>query len=217
MKKLFTLFAAIILSITALTGCDQKPDDPGTPPPNVLDPSISQGDPDNNSADAPAADSSVNGTGGESTESIVPRGSGVLENAVSVRIGNDGRKDWYINMYDNAASQTMLGYLTSSELRFPTYNYDEENGFAAQSVRGTYSRDDEITAEDVKAGELYLFSDRQLRLYFKDCAGVNITATPVGYFAETEGLADAVIGAYTSNLGDPWGVDVYFNITKRIS
>ena len=195
MKKLITLFTAILLSITALTGCDSKPNDPGTPPSNVINPGNS-----NNA-----------GSGTQSSDS-----GKILENAVSVRIGNGGKKDWYINMYDNAASRTMLGYLSGSEMRFPTYNYDGEHGFVSQSVRGSYTRDDEITVEDVKAGELYLFNGGQLRFYFKDSAGVNITATPIGYYVETDGLADAVTDAYTSNIGDVWNVDVYFNIRKRI-
>ena len=195
MKKLVTLFTAILLSITALTGCDSKPNDPGTPPSNVINPG------NFNNA----------GSGTQSSDN-----GKILENAVSVRIGNGGKKDWYINMYDNAASRTMLGYLSSSEMRFPTYNYDGEHGFVSQSVRGSYTRDDEITVEDVKAGELYLFSGGQLRFYFKDSAGVDITATPIGYYVETDGLADAVTDAYTSNIGDVWHVDVYFNIRKRI-
>ena len=202
-----------------LTGCKSKPDDPGTPPSEVISPNTSQGNSDNNSVSTPATDSTGGDTqsaDSESTENVSSHGGEVLENAVSVRIGNGGRKDWYINMYDNAAAQTMLGYLTRSELRFPTYNYDEENGYVSQSVRGSYTRDDEVTVADVKTGELYLFSGGQLRFYFKDCEGVNITATPIGYYVETEGLADAVIDAYTANLGDTWGVDVYFNITKRI-
>ena len=59
-------------------------------------------------------------------------------------------------------------------------------------------------------------SGGQLRFYFKDMAGANITATPIGYYADTEGLTDAVIDAYESNKGDTWGVDVYFVITKTI-
>ena len=196
MKKLFALLVA--LSVTALAGCNSKPDDPGTPPSEVISPNSSQGNSDNNSVSTPADDSTGSDT--QSTGNVTAHGGEVLENAVSVRIGNGGRKDWYINMYDNAASQTMLGYLTRSELRFPTYNYDEENGYVSQSVRGSYTRDDEVTVADVKTGELYLFSGGQLRFYFKDCEGVNITATPIGYYVETEGLADAVIDAYTSNL-----------------
>ena len=198
MKKLVTLFTAVILSITALTGCDSKPNDPGTPPSNVIDPG------------------NINNTGNTGSGTQSSDSGKILENAVSVRIGNGGKKDWYINMYDNAASRTMLGYLSSSEMRFPTYNYDGEHGFVSQSVRGSYTRDDEITVEDVKAGELYLFSGGQLRFYFKDSAGVDITATPRGYYVETDGLADAVTDAYTSNIGDVWHVDVYFNIRKRI-
>ena len=97
--------------------------------------------------------------------------SDILENAVSVRIGRDGKTDWSVDMYNNDAAETMLGYLSG-------------------------------------AG--------QLRFYFKDVEGANITATPVGYYIDTEGLADAVKEAYESNLGDTWGVDVYFWITKTI-
>ena len=210
MKKFIALFTAAALCVTLLAGCDPQPQDPGTPPLDVISPNSSQGNPDNNST-GNNTDSTADSPGGAD-----PNRVDILENAVSVRIGNGGKKDWYINMYDNAAAQTMLGYLTRSELRFPTYNYDEENGYVSQGVRGSYTRDDEVTVANVRTGELYLFSGGQLRFYFKDCEGVNITATPIGYYVETEGLADAVIDAYTKNLGDTWGVDVYFNITKRI-
>ena len=216
MKKFVALFTAAALSVTLLAGCDSQPQNPGTPPSDVLGHGNSQGNSASNSAGNNTNSASDISTA-DSPGGVAPNRVDILENAVSVRIGNGGKKDWYINMYDNAATQTMLGYLTRSELRFPTYNYDEENGYVSQSVRGSYTRDDEVTVANVKTGELYLFSGGQLRFYFKDCEGVNITATPIGYYVETEGLADAVIDAYTKNLGDTWGVDVYFNITKRIN
>ena len=198
MKKVIVLMTALLaVGMLCLTGCDSQTDDPGTPPPDVINPG---GDPG----------SSQSGNSGTAYE------GDILENAVSVRIGQGSQKAWQVDMYNNAAAGTMLGYLSGSGLLFPTYTYEEEQGFVAQSVRGSYTRDDEATVADVKAGELYLFSGGQLRLYFKDAEGVNITATPVGRFAETEGLTEAVIEAYESNLGDTWGVDVYFVITKNI-
>ena len=198
MKKIIVLMAVLLtVSMLALTGCDSQTENPGTPPPDVINPS---GDPGN----------SQSGNSGTAYEGEI------LENAVSVRIGQGESKDWSINMYNNAAAVTMLDYLSGSPLLFPTYTYEEEQGFVAQNVRGSYARDDETTVADVKAGELYLFSGGQLRLYFKAMEGANITATPVGRFAETEGLTEAVIEAYESNLGDTWGVDVYFVITKNI-
>ena len=198
MKKVIVLMTALLaVGMLALTGCDSPAENPGTPPPDVINPSSNPG-------------SSQSGSSGTAYE------GDILENAVSVRIGRDGRKDWPVNMYNNDAAVTMLGYLSGSELMFPTYTYEEEQGFVAQNVRGSYTRDDETTVADVKAGELYLFSGGQLRLYFKDVEGVNITATPVGRFADTEGLTEAVIEAYESNLGDTWGVDVYFVIAKNI-
>ena len=119
-------------------------------------------------------------------------------------------------MYNNDAAMTMLDYLSGSELLFPAYTYDEEEGFVAQNVRGNYTRDDEQEIADVKNGELYLFSGGQLRFYFKDMEGVNITATPVGYYTDVEGLTETVQDAYESNLDDTWGVDVYFWITKML-
>ena len=198
MKKVIVLMMALLaVGMLALAGCESQTENPGTPPPDVINPS---GDPG----------SSQSGSGGTAYE------GDILENAVSVRIGRDGRKDWQVDMYNNAAAMTMLGYLSGSGLLFPTYTYEEEQGFVAQTVRGSYTRDGETTVADVKAGELYLFSGGQLRLYFKDAEGVNITATPVGRFAETEGLTEAVMEAYESNLGDTWGVDVYFVITKNV-
>ena len=196
MKKMLVWMAALFLAatMTALTGCSSKVEDPGPPPSEVIN-----GDSDTQNED----------------NDMVEEGD-ILENAVSVRIGQDNQKDWSIDMYNNAAATTMLGYLSDTPLLFPTYTYEEEQGFVAQSVRGSYTRDDEITVTDVKSGELYLFSGGQLRFYFKDVEGANITVTPIGYYTDTEGLTEAVIDAYESNLGDRWNVDVYFVITKTM-
>ena len=197
MKKFVALILVLMLAL-GMTACSSRAEDPGPPPENVISP-------DNNAENNTQTENSGTAYDGD-----------ILENAVSVRIGRDGEKEWSVNMYNNAASTTMLDYLSDSALLFPTYTYEEEEGFVAQSVRGSYTRDDETTISDIKAGELYLFSGGQLRFYFKDMAGANITATPVGYFVDTEGLAEAVQGAYEANLGDTWGVDVYFWITKTV-
>lgn len=195
MKKLTALLMSLLLtlSITAFTGCSSKPEDPGAPPSEVINQDNSSQAQDRNPYD------------GE-----------VLENAVSVRIGKQSQQGRSVNMNNNAAAVTMLGYLSGSELLFPTYTYDEQQGYVAQKVRGNYTRDDERTITDVKAGELYLFGGGQLRLYFKDVEGANISATPIGSFADTSDLTEAVIDAYESNKGDTWGVEVYFTITKNI-
>ena len=207
MKKITTFFTMLLLivSMAAFTGCGSQTEDPGPPPADVINPE--------NSGNTSAENSVDDATLSESDETA--HESDILENAVSVRIGRDGKTDWPVDMYNNDAAETMLGYLSDSELLFPTYTYDEEQGFVAQNVRGNYSRDDEITIDDVKTGELYLFSGGQLRLYFKDIEGANITATPVGYYTDTEGLTEAVQEAYESNLDDTLGVDVYFWITKN--
>lgn len=191
MKKIavFLLTLLMIAGMAVLSGCSAPAEDPGPPPTEVIHPE--------------GAEES------ETNSPVVPEGD-VLENAVTVRIGQGESENWAVDMYNNTAANTMLGYLSNSPLLFPTYTYDEENGFVAQTVRGSYTRDEEITVEDVKAGELYLFGDRQLRFYFKDVQGANITATPVGYYADTEGLTEAVQEAYESNLEDVWHVSVYF-------
>ena len=208
MKKFTTLITALLLivSMTAFTGCGSQTEDPGPPPADVINPE--------NSGNTSVENSTGDGTQNENDETSDE--SDILKNAVSVRIGRDGKTDWSVDMYNNDAAETMLGYLSGSGLLFPTYTYNEEQGFVAQNVRGNYSRDDETTIADVKTGELYLFSGGQLRFYFKDIEGADITATPVGYYTDTEGLAEAVQEAYESNKGDVWGVDVYFWITKNI-
>ena len=195
MKKMIALMTVLLLTMTmaTLTGCGSQTEDPGPPPSEVINPDNTQNENDGSAYDGD-----------------------VLESAVSVRIGQGQSKDWTIDMYNNDAAVTMLGYLSGSPLLFPTYTYNEEQGFVAQNVRGTYSREDEVTVSDVKAGELYLFSGNQLRFYFKDVEGADITATPIGYYTDTEGLTDAVIDAYEANIGDTWGVDVYFVITKTM-
>ena len=190
MKRFFALL--LCLCLFSFAGCSNSVEDPGPPPSEIIHPD------------------------GE-VQSAQNYDGSVLENAVTVRIGLGESKNWQVDMVDNAAANTMLGYLTASELRFPTYTYDDEAGYVAQRVRGSYTRDDEVTVPDPKCGELYLFSDGQLRFYYKDAPGANITATPVGAFADTNGLTEAVQQAYTDNLDDVWNVDVYFLITKNIA
>ena len=188
-KIMFT--AVLLLSLlVSVTGCAQS--DPGTPPPEVLNP-----------------DGEASETSAYSAE--------ILQGAVTVRVGRDGRVAWPVDMYDNAAVHTMLNYV-SGDMLFPTYTYEEEEGFVAHHIQGSYTRDDETLISDLHVGDLVLFSGGQLRLYFKDIPSANITATPVGHFNEVEGenLTDTIINAYVSNQGDVWGVDVYFWITNNL-
>ena len=205
MKKLNRMIVILlfIVSMALLTGCAAQTEDPGPPPSDVINS-------DENGRTSVSDDPAENGNDGSDN------GPDILENAVSVRIGRKGKKDWAVNMYNNDASITMLGYLSKSTLLFPTYTYDGKNGYVAQAIRGDYTRNDETEITDVKAGELYLLSGGQLRFYFKDLEDANITATPVGYYTDTEGLTEAVQEAYESNKGDTWGVQVYFQIKKLI-
>lgn len=217
MKKMTMWVLALLLvcNVALLSGCSGRTKDPGEPPAEVVNPGQSSEDtaPDDNLSRDTDSDSS---SSKESNTGNADDSGEVLENAISVRIGRDGTKEWNVNMYNNDAAMTMLDYLSGSALLFPTYTYEEEEGFVAQSVRGNYTRDDEQEIADVKAGELYLFSGGQLRLYFRDMEGADITATPVGYYTDVEGLTEAVEEAYESNLDDTWGVDVYFWITKTL-
>ena len=207
-NKLITLAAIITLGVSVLAGCGAGTKDPGEPPAEVIN--VESANVENNSAHVESSTSLEEESDGDVS------GDEILANAISVRIGREGTTKWNVDMYNNDAALTMLDYLSGSALLFPTYTYDNEGGFVAQHVRGTYTRDDEQTIADVKAGELYLFSGGQLRFYFKDMEGANITATPIGYYTDTEGLTEAVQEAYTSNLDDTWGVDVYFWITKTL-
>lgn len=217
MKKMTMWILALLLvcNVALFSGCSGRTKNPGEPPAEVVNPGQSSENaaPDGNlsrdtNSDSSSSEESNTGNADDSGE--------VLENVISVRIGRDGTKEWNVNMYNNDAAMTMLDYLSGSALLFPTYTYDEEEGFVAQNVRGNYTRDDEQEIADVKAGNLYLFSGGQLRFYFKDMEGADITATPVGYYTDLEGLTEAVQEAYESNLGDTWGVDVYFWITKTL-
>lgn len=217
MKKMTMLILALLLvcNVALLSGCSGRTKDPGEPPAEVVNPGQASANAarDGNFSRDTGSDSS---SSEESNTGNADDSGEVLENAISVRIGRDDTKEWNVNMYNNDAAMTMLDYLSGSALLFPTYTYEEEEGFVAQSVRGNYTRDDEQEIADVEAGELYLFSGGQLRLYFKDMEGTDITATPVGYYTDAEGLTEAVQEAYESNLDDTWGVDVYFWITKTL-
>lgn len=221
-KTVLLLAALLTLCLIALVGCQPAVEDPGAPPESVI----------NIEAEAPPVDASVDNA--QPADTAIPAqpeletepaqqpvdddatGAGaVLENVVTVRIGQDGETDYAIDMYDNAAVMTMLDYLTGSALLFPTYTYSEDEGFVGQDIRGNYTRDDEVTIPDVHAGELYLFSGGQLRFYFKDVPGANITATPVGYAQDAAAASAEIPVAYEDNQGDTWGVDVYFWITKN--
>ena len=89
---------------------------------------------------------------------------------------------------------------------FVQCTYEESEGYVAQDIRGNYSRDDEVTVSDIQAGDLYLFSDGQLRLYFKDVEGAEIKATPVGHFTDCDDITKKVEDAYQENRDDSWGV-----------
>ena len=204
-RTMKVLILLLVCNAALLSGCGGRTEDPGEPPAEVVN--LGQSSEDTNS-DSNFSEESDAGNADDSGE--------VLENAISVRIGRDGTKEWSVTMYNNDAAMTMLDYLSGNALLFPTYTYDEEEGFVAQNVRGNYTRDDEQEIADVKVGELYLFNGGQLRFYFKDMEGANITATPVGYYTDVESLTEAVQEAYESNLDDTWGVDVYFWITKTL-
>lgn len=216
MKKTMVLLMALLMTFSVvLSGCGSKTEDPGPPPEDVISPgstsggSVSDGSTSSDSNEAAEGDSAdVSDAEISDTE--------MLEGAVQVSIGQGDGKTYTVDMYNNAAVNTMLGYLTGSTLLFPSTEYDEEQGFAAHNIRGTYTQDDEITVTDIRAGDIYLFSGGQLRLYFKDVAGADITATPVGYFTETDDLTETVIADHEANRDDIWGVEVYFSITKMI-
>ncbi len=214
MKKLLSAFLAVLMVVTmfAFAGCQSESKDPGAPPEDVIHPdapNVSDSNVENTTDSSDNSDSDAENTT-DSTES-----GEIIENAITVRIGRDSSDELSVNMIDNAAANTMMDYLSDSALLFPTYTYDEEAGFVAQNVRGSYTRDDEVTVADVKCGELYLFSGGQLRLYFEDVPDANITATPVGVFADTSGISEAVKAAHDGNVDDIWGVEVYFWITKN--
>lgn len=194
-KKSIFIVMVLGFSMVLFAGCSRQTENPGTPPEDVI-----------------AGNHESSNHAGDSME----EDGGVMEGAVSIRIGRDGKTDYSVDMYDNAAVETMLGYLTDSDLLFPTYAYEEEIGYVGQNIRGNYTRDEETEVTDIHKGELYLFSDGQLRLYFKDVKGANIKATPVGYVVDTDTLTETVEKAYKDNLDDTWGVDVYFWITKHV-
>lgn len=217
-KNKLTILAAItVLGLSVLSGCGAGDKDPGEPPTEVvIGENTGAGNSNSESTDTENNSVQSESSGMAETEEGDQYEGDILADAISVRIGRDGTTEWNVDMYNNDAALTMLDYLSGSALLFPTYTYDEEGGFVAQSVRGNYTRDDEQTIADVKTGELYLLNGGQLRFYFKDMEGVNITATPIGYYTDVEGLTEAVQEAYTSNLDDTWGVDVYFWITKTL-
>jgi len=207
MKRKIMSAMLVMMVLCCLAGCGGRAEDPGTPPEEVLHPE----------AVSNASDSGADEYPGEGTEAGNDEKSGtdILENAVSVKIGLVDKTSYEVDMQNNEAANTMLGYLSSSEMRFPTYTYDEAEGYVAQNIRGDYTRDDETEINNISAGDLYLFSGGQLRLYFKNIEGANITATYVGHFNDGEAVKTAVPSAYEENRGDTWNVDVYFLIRKN--
>lgn len=200
MKKMIASLAFVISCVClciALTACTRNNNgEYAPPPPEIINPD---------------GDGMTDG----SAENNEPSQNGIIANAVIVKIGLRDRTEYLIHMYNNAASNTMLNYVSSNEMRFPTYTFNNEASFVSQSVRGSYTRNDEIHVTDIKKGEVYLMSNGQLRLYFRDIEGANITATPIGYFADSTNVENAVVTAYEENRNDTWGVDVYFLITRN--
>lgn len=213
MKKRMMSGMFVMMVLCCLTGCGKRVGNPGTPPEDVLLPEAAPAASDSGTDEYPAT--------GMETDSMESEGNdeesetGILENAVSVKIGLVDNTSYAVDMQNNEAANTMLGYLSSSEMRFPTYTYDETEGYVAQNIRGDYTRDDEAEINNISAGDLYLFSGGQLRLYFKDIEGADITATYVGRFKDGEAVKVAVPSAYEENRGDTWNVDVYFLIKRN--
>lgn len=199
--KKFLVTVIVCVSVASMAGCGNSEKHIGAPPEDVINP-------DGAGSSSNTGNSADNGTAKEK--------GGVISGAVTVKIGLNDDTGYKIDMYNNAASETILGYLSEEEMRFPTYTYEEGDGYVAQDIRGSYTRDDEKEISQIKAGGLYLFSDGQLRLYFKDVADAGITATPVGYFADTDNITELVQNAYKENRDDSWGVEVYFLITRNI-
>ncbi|MDE6662184.1 MAG: hypothetical protein K2K46_02460 [Lachnospiraceae bacterium] len=198
-KKIRGVLITTIM-VVSLSACGKDTADPGEPPVEVI-----QGN----------SDLSENNTSEEQTVNDENYTGEIITSAVGVEIG-ESRERLSVDMYNNAASNTMLDYLSGSAMRFPGYTYSDEESYVAQHVRGNYTRDDEIEIVDVQAGDLYLFSDGQLRLYFRDMQEVNITATPIGYFEDRSNIEKYVTEDYAANRDDSWGVEVYFMITKLI-
>lgn len=206
MKKTLVLLMVLLMTCSAaLTGCGSKTEDPGPPPEDVVNPG---------SASTGSSEAAEDSSRDASDEDISDRD--ILKGVVQVSVGQRGGNAYTVDMYNNAAVNTMLGYLSGSPMLFPAYDYDEEQGFVTHSIRGSYTQDDDVSVTDIKAGEIYLLSGGQLRLYFKDVEGANITATPVGYFTKADDLTETVNADYEANRGNSWGVDVYFTITKTI-
>lgn len=199
-KKRIRGVLVITIMVASLSACGKSDADPGAPPLEVIQGS-SASPQDNTSEDQIAGDEDFTGE--------------IITSAVGVKIGSSGEQ-LSVDMYNNAASNIMLDYLSASEMRFPGYTYSDEESYVAQHVRGNYTRDDEIEIADVQAGDMYLFSDGQLRLYFRDMQGVNIKATPIGYFQDRSNIEKYVTEDYAANRDDSWGVEVYFMITKLI-
>lgn len=213
MKKRMMSGLFIMVALCVLGGCGGRLKDPGTPPDEVLHPETGSAAGGSGTDEYQYADMKTGNA--ENEDGNEDSDAGILDNAVSVKIGLVDGTTYAVDMQNNEAANTMLGYLSGSELRFPTYTYDEEEGYVAQNIRGDYTRDDESEIDNIKAGDLYLFSGGQLRLYFKDIEGADVTATFVGRFKDGEAVKTAVPSAYEENRGDTWNVDVYFLIRKN--
>lgn len=181
-------FSALCVLAAGFAAAQTKSQNPGTPPESVLRPA---GNP--SEKDSPAE----------------------KRKAVTVQVGRDTGPRYQVTMAGNAAARTMLGYLSSADMLFPAYVYDENAGYVAQRIRGSYTNGDETTVTDIRAGELYLVSGGQLRLYFRDAAGVNLRATPVGRLENAANIGQDISKSHNDNKGDYWGVEVYFHLRKN--
>lgn len=207
----YLLAAVLIMSTAVMGGCANETADPGIPPEEIVSPrdKTSNGNTDTKTDTGTGTDAAADTTAAEEEDF-----GDLIKNVLSVQIGKKGKINYGVTIYDNDAANAMVSYITDSSVLFPSYTYDDEQGFVAQSVRGEYTRDDEVTVTEVHAGELFLFSGNQLRLYFKDEENVDITATPIGFLTPADSITDAVHDAYEDNKGDTWGVEVYFIISK---
>ena len=136
---------ACCVGIVTAAGCAADKKVAEEPPQAVLHPENAGNAADNSSS---AANIQSAGTGGTWQ---APYDGTVRSGAVTAKIGLNDDTEYTIDMYNTAAADTILGYLTESEMRFPTYTYSEAGGYVAQNIRGTYTRDDEQDIGEIHA------------------------------------------------------------------
>ena len=188
MKKILSILLSIIL-VVALAGCSGN-SLPNTPPSgspaSTAEPSLTPSESDTPGeilqSDTPAPSSEPSPAPTESNGSERHKADDSMP-TINIQIGN---KNFTAALYDNESARTIV-----EEMPFTVKMNDFANQEKVINLSFTLPSARTETPATIKAGEIYLWSDNNLVLFYTTFSN-SYSYVPVGYITDVIGLTDAL-------------------------